>query len=92
MGLLAQGTTIAGLRFVAQPRTFRLWWLLAGNFLLGVFTLGFGLPIVLHRMWRFVADNVEVVGAIEGTVIAQNQQLAPTRGEGLLEALDPAPF
>jgi uncharacterized membrane protein YjgN (DUF898 family) len=92
LSLLAQGTTIAGLRFVSQPRTVRLWWLLAGNFLLGLFTLGFGLPIVLHRMWRFVADNVEVVGAVDGAVIAQNQQLAPSRGEGLLEALDPAPF
>lgn len=92
LSLMARGTMIAGLRFSATPRTGRLWWLIAGNFLIGLFTLGLGLPIVLHRLWRFVAENLHIEGVIDGAAIAQSQQLAPSRGEGVLEVLDPSPF
>jgi len=70
----------------------QLWWLVTGNFLISLFTLGLGQPFVLQRLWRFVATHVEIVGTLDGAAIAQNRMAAPSRGEGLLEALDPGVF
>jgi uncharacterized membrane protein YjgN (DUF898 family) len=92
LSLLAQGTTIAGLTFRTGPRTSQLWWLVAGNTLISLFTLGLGHPFVLQRLWRFLSTHLEIVGTVDGTVIAQSRLAAPTRGEGLLEALDPGAF
>ncbi len=92
LSLMARGTAIAGLTFRTGPRTSQLWWLLAGNALISLFTLGLGHPFVLQRLWRFLSTHLEITGTVDGTVIAQSRLAAPSRGEGLLEALDPGAF
>ena len=56
--------------------------------LIALFTFGLGHPVVLHRTLRFVAGNLEIAGAVDGTAIGQSELAIPGRGEGLLEALD----
>ncbi len=85
----AARSEIAGLRFVADVTTARLAKLHGINFLLLVFTLGLGYPVVLNRLWRFAGDNFVVLGALDGALIAQSQLATPSRGEGFLEVLDP---
>lgn len=85
---------IAGMVELAgvQPRstitTGSLWWLVAGNMLISLLTIGFGQPIVLHRLARFTAARLEIAGEVDGVRIGQSQQAVPGRGEGLLEAFD----
>ena len=79
---------LAGVRLRTTFGTTQLWWLTAGNLLIVIFTLGLGQPIVLHRIARFAAARIELVGALDGAAISQSQLAVPGRGEGLLEALD----
>jgi uncharacterized membrane protein YjgN (DUF898 family) len=85
---IGQMTELAGLRFAPELRMGPLGRLVAGNLLIGVCTLGLGTPIVLHRTWRFLADNMQVIGELDGATIGQSRLAVPGRGEGLLEALD----
>jgi uncharacterized membrane protein YjgN (DUF898 family) len=85
---IGQMTELAGLRFAPTLRMGSLGRLVAGNLLIAVCTLGFGTPIVLHRTWRFLAANMQVVGELDGATIGQSRLAVPGRGEGLLEALD----
>ncbi len=85
---LGHMTELAGLHFAPGFTMRRLGWLLASNMLIGTVTLGLGLPVVLHRTWRFLADNLQIVGSVDGAGIGQSQQYMPGRGEGLLDALD----
>ncbi|HET6222258.1 MAG TPA: YjgN family protein [Dongiaceae bacterium] len=83
------GTRLAGLSVTASVTAGKLFRLMVGNLLLYVFTLGFGYPIVIHRLWRFGANNFTVHGEIDGATIAQSQLEPPRTGEGWLEVLDP---
>jgi uncharacterized membrane protein YjgN (DUF898 family) len=85
---VAEMVAIAGLQPRTTVTTPGLWWLVTGNLLITLFTLGFGAPIVLHRIARFTADRLELQGTVEGAAVRQNPQAVPGRGEGLLEALD----
>jgi uncharacterized membrane protein YjgN (DUF898 family) len=85
---VADMVELAGLRPRARVTTGSLWRLVAGNMLISIFTLGLGAPIVLHRLARFTADRLELVGTVDGATVGQSQQAMPGRGEGLLEALD----
>ena len=63
-------------------------WLLIGNLLLLVFTLGLGWPIVTHRNMRFVVDNLWIDGVFDTRQLIPSAA-APLRfGEGLYEQLD----
>jgi uncharacterized membrane protein YjgN (DUF898 family) len=85
---IAGTVELAGVQPRSTITTGGLWWLVAGNMLISLFTLGLGLPIVLHRMARFTAERLEIAGVVDGARVGQSQQAMPGRGEGLLEAFD----
>jgi uncharacterized membrane protein YjgN (DUF898 family) len=59
------------------------------NVLIIVFTLGLGLPIAIHRTMQFLANNIVVIGEIDGSDVTRANLPRPKVGEGLLEAFDP---
>jgi uncharacterized membrane protein YjgN (DUF898 family) len=65
-----------------------LLWLMVGNGLLAVFTLGLGLPVVLHRSMRFLARNLLVSGTLNVEDLRQSTLAMPRTGEGMLQLLD----
>jgi uncharacterized membrane protein YjgN (DUF898 family) len=81
--------TMAELRFGTTVTIKRIIGLMLGNVLIFLFTLGLGLPIVIHRSVRFMTDNIQVYGEIEGSQITHADLPRPRYGEGLLEAFDP---
>jgi uncharacterized membrane protein YjgN (DUF898 family) len=65
-----------------------LLWLLLGNGLIALFTLGLGLPIVLHRSMHFLADTLHITGSLDLAGLHQNTLAMPRTGEGMLQLLD----
>ncbi len=63
--------------------------MMLGNTFIFLFTLGLGLPIVIQRSVRFLTDNLQIFGEIEGSQITHANLPRPRYGEGLLEAFDP---
>jgi len=86
---VAAKLTLAELRFGTTITIGRFIRLMLGNVLLFLLTLGLGLPIVIHRSVRFMTNNIQVYGEIEGSQITQSTLARPRYGEGLLEAFDP---
>lgn len=66
-----------------------LLWLVTSNALIAIFTLGLGLPIVLHRYARYVARTTLMRGSFDAAALAQSTLARPALGEGFLQALDP---
>jgi uncharacterized membrane protein YjgN (DUF898 family) len=66
-----------------------LLWLVASNGLIAIFTLGLGLPIVLHRYAHYVARTTLMRGTFDADALAQSTLARPVLGEGFLQALDP---
>lgn len=81
--------TMAELSFGTTVTIGRIVSLMLVNFLIFLFTFGLGLPIVIHRSVRFMTDNIQVYGEIEGSEITHADLPRPRYGEGLLEAFDP---
>jgi uncharacterized membrane protein YjgN (DUF898 family) len=81
--------TMAELSFGTTVTIGRIISLMLVNFLIFLFTFGLGLPIVIHRSVRFMTDNIQVYGEIEGSEITHADLPRPRYGEGLLEAFDP---
>jgi uncharacterized membrane protein YjgN (DUF898 family) len=65
-----------------------LLWLVLGNALISLFTLGFGLPIVVHRSARFLARTLLVTGTLDEAALRQSSLAMPRTGEGMLQMLD----
>lgn len=86
---LVASTGIAGLGFAGCITTRSMFGFYFVNLLIMLFTLGLGFPWVLHRVAVFVSANVAVAGTIDPATIAQSQMAMPSRGEGLLDLLDP---
>jgi uncharacterized membrane protein YjgN (DUF898 family) len=84
--------TLAELRFGTSVTVGRIIRLALINVLVYLFTLGLGLPIVIHRSIRFMTDNIQVYGEIEGSQVTHADLPRPRYGEGLLEAFDPGLF
>ncbi|EDZ99775.1 protein of unknown function DUF898 transmembrane [Burkholderia sp. H160] len=84
------GNTSLGsqLHFGSNVSVSRLLGLQCGNLAIVVFTLGFGMPIVLHRLMRFAADTFQVSGYIDPRMLGQSTVAAPLTGEGMLNLLD----
>jgi len=84
--------TLAELRFGTTVTIGRIISLALVNVLVYLITLGLGLPIVIHRSLRFITDNIQIYGEIEGSEITHADLPRPRYGEGLLEAFDPGLF
>ncbi len=65
-----------------------LLWLMVGNGLIALFTLGLGLPFVLQRSMHFVARNLLIEGTLEVETLRQSTLAIPRTGEGMLQLLD----
>ncbi len=76
-------------RFNSTVSAGPLLWLFVGNALIALFTLGLGLPIVLHRSIRYLVSTTRVIGQIDANALIQSTQAKPGFGEGMLQALDP---
>lgn len=87
--MIMGGTSLDTLRFRSTVTARGLLWLGVSNTFLALITLGFGLPIVLHRIARFIARNTLVTGQLRPETLAQNGLASPRTGEGLLQAFDP---
>jgi uncharacterized membrane protein YjgN (DUF898 family) len=89
---IAAKLTLAELHFGTTVTIGRLIGLVLVNTFIYLFTLGLALPIVIHRSMRFMTDNIQIYGEIEGSQITQANLPRPRYGEGLLEAFDPGLF
>jgi uncharacterized membrane protein YjgN (DUF898 family) len=65
-----------------------LLWLMVGNGLIVLCTLGLGLPFVLHRSMRFLARNLLIAGTLDVEALHQSTLAMPRTGEGMLQLLD----
>ena len=81
-------TTLGGLRFSSSVTGLSVLGLLVGNLAVLIVTLGFGLPIVIHRNARFLAANLLASGALDVARLHQSEQAASRYGEGMFQALD----
>jgi len=48
--------------------------------------------LYLHPLFKAVVDSLRVIGEEDYAAIAQSEQVTPSRGEGLADALDVSPF
>lgn len=81
-------TTLGPLRLSSIVTGPGLLWLMLGNALIALFTLGFGLPVVVHRSARFLARTVLVAGTLDEATLRQSALGVPRTGEGMLQMLD----
>jgi len=86
---IANNLSIAEVRFASQVTAMRYIGLWIGNLLWVVLTLGLGLPVAVHRTFKFFADRVELHGTLDTARLQQTTLDRPKFGEGLLEAFDP---
>ncbi len=86
---IAAKLSLGGLRFATSVTAGALMRRIFGNIFIVLVTLGFGIPIAIHRTMRFIVTNVEVVGNVDGSEISRAHLKRPRMGEGLLEAFDP---
>ena len=78
-GKMAMRSRISGAQVLALRLT---------NMLIIVFTLGLGLAWTRMRTMRLYLHSIDYKGDLELTSLLQDTQPVPSRGEGLLEALD----
>ncbi len=88
MRTFANYTRFDGAQFKLNATAGSIIWLTIGNVLILVFTLTFGWPFVQQRTFRYMAQRLELEGAIDIDRIQQSQAAIPTRGEGLADAFD----
>jgi uncharacterized membrane protein YjgN (DUF898 family) len=84
----ARCTTLEGLEFELEATAGSLMGLVAGNTLINVLTLGFGLPFAQLRTFRYVCIRLKAQGTIDIEAILQSADKGPGVGEGLADALD----
>jgi uncharacterized membrane protein YjgN (DUF898 family) len=82
---VAENTTLGPLQFSNTITGVQLLRLVGGNILIALVTLGFGLPIILHRDAKFLARKIQVTGALDPMAMRQSVQKAPRFGEGLMQ-------
>ncbi len=88
MRTFANYTRFDGAQFKLNATAGSIIWLTIGNVLILVFTLTFGWPFVQQRTFRYMAQRLELEGAIDIDRIQQSQAAIPTRGEDLADAFD----
>lgn len=85
---IAGSTTLGGIRFSSDADAGSVLRLVGGNLLILFFTLGFGLPIIIHRNQRFLAGHLLADGALNSATLHQTDQRPSRYGEGMFQALD----
>jgi uncharacterized membrane protein YjgN (DUF898 family) len=85
---LVSRTWFGRMQFVTGVTTGQMWGFLVVNWIIMVFTLGFGLPWVLHRTARLICDQLWIYGEVDAQLVAQALGQGPAVGEGLLDIFD----
>jgi uncharacterized membrane protein YjgN (DUF898 family) len=85
---VTSNTTLAGLRFGSEVSGVTVLMLGLGNAAILLFTLGLGMPIVIHRNARYFATNLLATGALDVAAIGQSEQRVSRFGEGMFQVLD----
>ncbi len=88
----ARCTQYEDLNFAFEVTSWKLLKLIFGNYLLTILTLGFGLPIVQMRKFRFFCDHIAVHGSTDFDAIRQSTEERDQLGEGLADAFDIGDF
>jgi uncharacterized membrane protein YjgN (DUF898 family) len=81
-------TSLAGLRFSSPVNAATVLSLVMGNALILLFTLGLGMPIVIHRNARYFTTNLHATGTLDLDALQQTGQPVSRFGEGMFQALD----
>lgn len=78
-----ESTTINTAGFRGSQTGRNMLGLFAGNLLISLLTLGFGMPIIIHRRMKYFADHVTIIGDIETAGIYQSNEVLVQSGEGV---------
>jgi uncharacterized membrane protein YjgN (DUF898 family) len=85
---LLSHTNAGSIRFGSAVQAKAVFMLIAGNFLILVFTLGLGYPFVIQRNVRFFTVNLLASGGPDVATLRQSDRPVPTLGEGMFQQLD----
>ncbi len=85
---IIKSLNVAGAKFSNRMSTFDIIELTITNMLLLIFTLGFGFMAVQMRVWKRIANRMEIDGSVDFAKIEQTTEAAPKQGEGLADGLD----
>ena len=88
MRYFASCTRFDGAQFKLEATAGSYAWLIVGNVLLAIFTLGIGAPFIAQRTLRYIFQRLRLEGAVDISRIQQSMTALPTRGEGLADAFD----
>ena len=88
MSIFASYTTLDQARFQLDATGSSLIWLILGNILLMVFTLGIATPFAQQRLVRYFCDRLSVLGVVSVDEIMQSREAVGRTGEGLADAFD----
>ena len=81
-------TQFGALHFSSRVSGIAVLLLTLGNIAILVFTLGLGMPVVIHRNLRFMATNLLGSGAPDLATLHAGSQPVSRFGEGMFQALD----
>ncbi len=84
----ANFTRFDGAQFRVDATAGSLIWLVLGNVLIAILTLGIGQPYMIQRNIRYIFSRMKLDGAVDLNRIRQSIAAKPTRGEGLADAFD----
>jgi len=85
---LLRHTNAGNIRFGSAVKARAVFMLVAGNFLILVFTLGLGYPFIIQRNMRFFTFNLLASGGPDVATLRQSDRPVPTLGEGMFQQLD----
>ena len=85
---VADHTRLGTLQFGSDITFGRLFVLRLTNLLILIVTLGFGMPIVLHRSARFLSKRLQMRGVLDVNAVRQSDRRVPRFAEGMFQQLD----
>ncbi|WP_260482847.1 YjgN family protein [Sphingomicrobium flavum] len=90
--LAAERTRLGELEFEFDVGFWPWFRLYAGNILLAVATLGFGVMFWTYRNWTFMARHLRIYGQVDVSALNQSETRVPGESEGLADAFDVGAF
>lgn len=88
LSIFASYTTLDRARFRLDATGSSLVWLVLGNLLLIIFTLGVATPFAQQRLIRYLCDRLSAQGTVDVNAIMQSREAVGRTGEGLADAFD----
>jgi uncharacterized membrane protein YjgN (DUF898 family) len=88
LSIFAAYTSLDRARFRLDATGASLIWLVLGNLLLILFTLGVATPFAQQRLIRYLCDRLSAEGTVNVNAIMQSREAVGRTGEGLADAFD----